>query len=90
MGSRSDQLSASEAEYEVHRSADGRNHRYERRQFLPGVQVFWPKCTRGKAMPQRIAFHGELSTELGENRDRSADCRPCFSAIPHAAVQTAW
>lgn len=58
---------------------DGRNHLIDRELFTPGAEVFWPRCTRGRKIPQRTMFRGELSEhELGADRDTSQDCRACF------------
>lgn len=75
----------------VHRwEKDGRNHRFERGQFTSGQAAAWPKCTRGVAIPQRTCFLDELSPELGDDRDRTNDCRPCFSDGPPAPRKRAW
>jgi hypothetical protein len=62
-------------------SRDGRNHRFERGQLRPDAQAFWPKCTCGKAVPQRTCFRDELSPELGDDRDTAQDCRTCFATV---------
>lgn len=82
-------LPAEDVTYAVHRWAkDGRNHRFERELFKPGAEVFWPKCTRGKTVPQRMVFAGELSPELDEGRDMNADCRTCFFTGPRVPRRT--
>ncbi|WP_020657391.1 hypothetical protein [Amycolatopsis benzoatilytica] len=79
------------ATYAVHRWAkDGRNHRFDRELFYPGAEVFWPKCTRGKRVPQRTCFASELSAELGDDRDRAEDCRTCFWTGPRGPRQVWW
>lgn len=67
---------------------DSRNHRFERDQI--GSDVLWPRCTRGKRIPQRTCFADELSPDLGDNRDRSEDCRTCFFAGPPAPQKLTW
>lgn len=67
---------------------DGRNHRFSRDQV--GNEVLWPRCTRGKAIPQRMAFASELSRELDEGRDHGADCRTCFFTGQPAARKRTW
>ncbi|WP_329064856.1 hypothetical protein [Amycolatopsis sp. NBC_01480] len=75
-------LSAAEVDaamYAVHRwEPDNRNHLFKRDQDGAGVGAVWPKCTRGKPIPQRTCFPDELSPELGDDRDHSQDCRSCF------------
>ncbi|MET7989863.1 hypothetical protein ABZU76_03030 [Amycolatopsis sp. NPDC005232] len=69
--------------YAVHFWAgDTRNHRYLRAQLEDGERdTFYPDCTLAAfVIPGRWAFRSELSEELGENRDRARDCRPCFRA----------
>ncbi|QRP43587.1 hypothetical protein [Amycolatopsis sp. FDAARGOS 1241] len=68
-------------QYAVHFWAkDTRNHRYLRAQLQdPDRDVLVPECAAsGPVIPTRWAFRSELSQELGENRDRGRDCRPCF------------
>ncbi|MBB4686151.1 hypothetical protein [Amycolatopsis jiangsuensis] len=78
-----------DAQYAVHRWAkDGRNHRFSREQA--GAEVAWPKCTRGQPIPQRTTFRGELSPELGEDRDHPEDCVTCFFTGPRAPRNSLW
>ncbi|WP_344854093.1 hypothetical protein [Amycolatopsis ultiminotia] len=75
--------------YVVRRWAkDGRNHRFAREQ--DGAEVCWPRCTRGKPIPQRTCFRDELSPELGDDRDRSVDCRTCFFTGPRTPRKPLW
>jgi hypothetical protein len=68
--------------YAVHFWArDTRNHRFEREAVESSAETLWPKCTRGKRVPQRTCFRDELSEELGDDRDTSRDCRTCFSTV---------
>ncbi|MEV8610124.1 hypothetical protein AB0383_19730 [Amycolatopsis sp. NPDC051373] len=70
--------------YGVHFWAgDTRNHRYLRSQLDdPERDTFQPECTLSSfVIPRRWAFRSELSAdELGEDRDKTRDCRPCFRA----------
>ena len=68
--------------YAIHFWArDTRNHRYRREQLAdPDRGLLEPECSQARSMiPARCAFRDELSDELGEARDRSQDCRSCFS-----------
>jgi hypothetical protein len=68
--------------YAVHFWArDMQNHRYLREQVADlGCDFLEPQCTQGRfTSPTKYAFRGELSQELGEDRDRARDCHPCFS-----------
>ncbi|WP_037808475.1 hypothetical protein [Amycolatopsis sp. La24] len=76
--------------YSVHRWAcDGSNHQFERKLFTPGAEVFWPKCTSGLRLPQRMAFADELSEELRSDRDLRDDCPTCFCGGPRSPKR-AW
>jgi hypothetical protein len=77
------ELPAAEVErelYAVHFSArDTRNHRYLREQLADPDRAYTPECTRHKYdIPQRWAWRDELSEELGDDRDHTRDCWPCF------------
>lgn len=76
------ELSAAEVDaalFSVHFWAgDTRNHKFLRNQTEDDARdTFDPACT-DYIIPARWAFRSELSEELGDNRDHSRDCRPCF------------
>jgi hypothetical protein len=79
------QLSAGEVDdalYAVHFWTRGtQNHRYLREQINdPLVDFLQPECSKARfTIPARYAFRDELSQELGDDRDRTRDCRSCFS-----------
>lgn len=79
-------LSAAEVDgvlYAVHWWAcDTQNHRYRRDQLAdPAQGLLEPQCTQGRGAPAtKHAYRAELSQELGDDRDTSRDCHPCFSS----------
>lgn len=75
-------LEVDDALYSVHFWTRGtQNHRYLREQIdNPLVDFLQPECSKARfTIPARYAFRDELSQELGDDRDRTRDCRSCFS-----------
>ncbi|MDT8911739.1 hypothetical protein [Amycolatopsis sp. PS_44_ISF1] len=84
------ELPASEVDrlrYAVHFNAkDTRNHRYDREHLAVSDRPYSPECSRYKyAIPARWAWRGELSEELGDDRDRTRDCPVCFRLVRPSA-----
>lgn len=74
-------------------SKDGRNHAFSVQHMNShGHQMVAPECARAAStsVPTAWAFAGELSRNLGEDRDHTHDCPRCFRRRPIVRRRRAW